>query len=64
MKRLSSGQRTLQEALERLEDIANKPNPYGHKLTLLAFGTSAGAFAMLMGAIWHFGVLVSHARFY
>ncbi|MCL1143563.1 threonine/serine exporter family protein [Shewanella gaetbuli] len=53
VEELSSGQRTLQEALERLEEIANKPNPYGHKLTLLAFGSSAGAFAMLMGTGWH-----------
>lgn len=65
VEELSSGQRTLQEALERLEEIANKPNPYGHKLTLLAFGSSAGAFAMLMGTGWHdvfwsaiFGLLV------
>ncbi len=50
---LVSGQRTLQEALERLEEIANKPNPYGPILTLLAFGCSAGAFAMLMGTSWH-----------
>ncbi len=53
VEELCSGQRTLQEALERLEEIANKPNPYGHKLTLLAFGTSAGGFAMLMGTGWH-----------
>ncbi len=50
---LVSGQRTLQEATERLEEIANKPSPYGTLLTLLAFGCSAGAFAMLMGTSWH-----------
>ncbi len=48
-----SGKRTLTEALERLEEIANKPNPYGPLLTLLAFGSSAGAFAMLMGTSWN-----------
>lgn len=53
VEELMSGQRTLTEALERLEDIANKPNTYGTVLTLLAFGTSAGAFAMLMGTSWN-----------
>lgn len=50
---LSSGQRTLQEALERLDEIANKPNPYGRFLTFLAFGASSGAFALLMKSNWH-----------
>ncbi|WP_144211487.1 threonine/serine exporter family protein [Shewanella donghaensis] len=53
VEELSTGQRTLTEALERLEEIANKPNPYGHKLTLLSFGMSAGAFAMLMDTSWN-----------
>ncbi|MGS0725976.1 threonine/serine exporter family protein, partial [Shewanella sp. 0m-11] len=53
VEELMSGQRTLSEALERLEEISNKPNPYGTKLTLLAFGVSAGAFAMLMGTSWN-----------
>lgn len=50
---LSSGQRTLSEAIERLDDIANKPNPYGRLLTFLAFGASSGAFAMLMHTSWN-----------
>jgi len=50
---LSSGQRTLSEAIERLENIANKPNPYGRFLTFLAFGGSSGAFAMLMHTSWN-----------
>jgi uncharacterized membrane protein YjjP (DUF1212 family) len=50
---LSSGQRTLTEALERLKDISNKPTPYGLILTFLAFGASSGAFAMLMRTSWH-----------
>ncbi|NMH65109.1 threonine/serine exporter family protein [Shewanella salipaludis] len=50
---LTSGKRTLAEALERLEEIANKPNPYGSLLTWLSFGSSAGAFAMLMGTSWN-----------
>ncbi len=53
VEELVSGQRTLSEALERLEEIANKPNPYSNRLTLLAFGSSAGAFAMLMGTSWN-----------
>lgn len=50
---LTSGKRSLDEALERLDEIANKPNPYGPLLTWLSFGSSAGAFAMLMGTGWH-----------
>ncbi|GHE79942.1 threonine/serine ThrE exporter family protein [Thalassotalea profundi] len=50
---LSSGQRTLEEAIERLDEIANKPNPYGKFLTFLAFGASSGAFAMLMRTSWN-----------
>jgi uncharacterized membrane protein YjjP (DUF1212 family) len=50
---LTSGKRTLAEALDRLEEIANKPNPYGPVLTCFSFGTSAAAFAMLMGTGWN-----------
>lgn len=50
---LSSGQRTLTEAIDRLDEIANKPNPYGRILTFLAFGGSSGAFAMLMHTSWN-----------
>ncbi|MCL1079753.1 threonine/serine exporter family protein [Parashewanella spongiae] len=50
---LISGQRNLNEALERLDDIAEKPNPYGIALTMMAFGLSAGAFAMLMNTSWN-----------
>ena len=50
---LSSKQRTLTEAIERLEEIANKPNPYGRLLTFFAFGASSGAFSMLMHTSWN-----------
>jgi len=50
---LSSKQRTLPEAIERLEEIANKPNPYGRLLTFFAFGASSGAFSMLMHTSWN-----------
>jgi uncharacterized membrane protein YjjP (DUF1212 family) len=50
---LSSGQRTLAESIERLDEIENKPNPYGKFLTLLAFGGSSGGFAMLMHTSWN-----------
>ena len=50
---LATGQRSLVEASERLNEIANKPNPYSHLVTLVAFGISGGAFAMLMGTSWH-----------
>lgn len=50
---LSSGQRTLVEAINRLDEIENKPNPYGRFLTFLTFGGSSGAFAMLMHTSWN-----------
>lgn len=50
---LISGQRTLAEAIERLDEISNKPNPYGRVLTFFAFGASSGAFAMLMQSSWN-----------
>ncbi|RYV04221.1 hypothetical protein SOPP22_00305 [Shewanella sp. OPT22] len=50
---LISGQRNLNEALERIDEIADKPNPYGSLLTFFAFGLSAGAFAMLMDTSWN-----------
>lgn len=50
---LSSGQRSLSEAIERLDEISNKPAPYGFLLTFLAFGASSGAFAMLMRTSWN-----------
>ncbi|MDB0034716.1 threonine/serine exporter family protein [bacterium] len=53
VEELVSGKRTLIEALSRLDEIANKPDPYGPLLTLVAFGSSAGAFAMLMGTSWN-----------
>ena len=53
VEELSSGKRTLIESIERLDEIANKPNPYGRFLTFLAFGGSSGAFAMLMHTSWN-----------
>ena len=50
---LSSGQRTLDEAIERIEEIYNKPNPYGKTITFVAFGASSAAFAMLMHTSWN-----------
>lgn len=50
---VSSGERSLEEGLHRLEEIMNKPNPYGKFLTFLAFGASSGAFAMLMNTGWN-----------
>lgn len=50
---LLSGQRTLEEAIERLYEISQKPPPYGFFLTLVAFGASSGAFSMLMHTSWN-----------
>jgi uncharacterized membrane protein YjjP (DUF1212 family) len=48
-----NGERTLDEAIERLNEVNSKPPPYGVILTFLAFGASSGAFAMLMHTSWH-----------
>ena len=50
---LISGERTLEEAIERLDEISKKPPPYGFVFTFLAFGASSGAFAMLMHTSWN-----------
>lgn len=49
---LLSGKITLAEADKRLDEIDVMPSPYGKGLTGMAFGLSASAFAMLMGAGW------------
>ncbi|TKB47058.1 threonine/serine ThrE exporter family protein [Thalassotalea mangrovi] len=53
VEELASGQRTLAEAIERLEDIAQRPSPYHGFLIFLAYGASPGAFALLMHTTWH-----------
>ncbi len=50
---LINGERTLDEAIERLTEVDRKPPPYGVILTFFAFGASSGAFAMLMHTSWH-----------
>ena len=50
---LISGERTLEEAIDRLDEVKDKPAPYGTFLTFIAFGASSGAFAMLMHTSWH-----------
>jgi len=50
---LINGERTLDEAIERLKEVNAKPAPYGSILTFFAFGASSGAFAMLMHTSWH-----------
>ncbi len=50
---LDSGQRTLSEAIVRLNDIVSKPAPHSKFLTFIAFGASSGAFAMLMHTSWN-----------
>ena len=46
---LVSGKLSLSEALQQLDAIKNKPEPYSDAMTLFAFGLTGGAFAMLMG---------------
>lgn len=50
---LTTGERTLEEAIDRLYEISQKPPPYGFWLTFFAFGASSGAFAMLMHTSWN-----------
>ena len=47
-----SGSKTLDQALDTLRALTKKSSPYSQQLTMLAFGISAGAFAMLMRAAW------------
>lgn len=47
-----SGDISLADADERLDEIDAMPSPYGKSLTGMAFGMSTSAFAMLMGAGW------------
>ncbi len=49
---LAEGQRTLSEAIERLQEIPNKPPQYSRFVTLIGFGASGGAFALLMQTSW------------
>lgn len=53
MDELINGERTLNQAIERLKEVERKSPPYGVILTFLAFGASSGAFAMLMHTSWH-----------
>lgn len=52
VEQLCSGNRDLDEALLRLEDINNKPHPYPQWIILSAFGLASAAFSMLMGTSW------------
>ncbi len=47
VQELSLGQRSLSEALERLDEIANKPNPYGPYVN--------------PGCLWYLGRRLCHA---
>ena len=47
-----SGSKTLDQALARLRALNIQPSPYSQTMTMLSFGVTAGAFAMLMRASW------------
>ncbi|MEJ6476882.1 threonine/serine ThrE exporter family protein [Pseudoalteromonas piscicida] len=51
--RVLSGALSIQEAEQCLEAILHAKPPYNKLLTGLAFATSGGAFAMLMGTSWN-----------
>ena len=48
-----SGEMSLFDAEQRLDEILNAKAPYNRVLTGVAFATSGGAFAMLMGTSWN-----------
>lgn len=50
---LASGQRNLNDAMERLAEIEQRPHPYGSLLTCLSFTSAGAAFAMLMDTSWN-----------
>ena len=49
---LVSGNKTLEQALVSLRALIRKNSSYSRSLTMLSFGVSGGAFAMLMRASW------------
>ncbi|MCG9760215.1 MULTISPECIES: threonine/serine ThrE exporter family protein [Pseudoalteromonas] len=51
--RVLSGELSIQEAEQNLEAILHASPPYNKLMTGLAFATSSGAFAMLMGTSWN-----------
>ncbi|WP_462159687.1 threonine/serine exporter family protein [Pseudoalteromonas sp. GB56] len=50
---LLSGDLTISEADQRLDEIAVMPAPYNRVITAGAFAMTGGAFAMLMGTSWN-----------
>lgn len=52
VEELCSGQRDLDDALLRLDEINNKPHPYPGWANFAAFGLASAAFSMLMGTSW------------
>jgi len=52
VEELCTGQRDLDDALLRLEEITHKPHPYPQWMIFIAFGLASAAFSMLMGTSW------------
>ncbi|WP_105254452.1 threonine/serine exporter family protein [Pseudoalteromonas sp. T1lg75] len=50
---LLKGELSITEADKRLDEIAVMPAPYNKLITAVAFASSGGAFAMLMGTSWN-----------
>ncbi len=46
---VTSGECSMTEALQRIEEIYARPSSYSNLTTMLAFGLTSGAFAMLVG---------------
>lgn len=53
VEQLEAGELSLEEAKRKLTEISDAPEPYSGLITLLSFGFSGGAFAMLMQSSWN-----------
>jgi uncharacterized membrane protein YjjP (DUF1212 family) len=53
VERLFNGNLTLEEADERLDEIAERPGTYPMLVNLLSFMVTGGAFALLLNGSWH-----------
>lgn len=48
-----NGERSLEEAIDRLAEVKSKPAPYSNFMSFLAHGASSGGFALLMNTSWN-----------
>lgn len=51
-RELLQGQKTYEEASQKLDDIFNEPDPYGKRMILACFVFYAAGFVVLLGGTW------------